>query len=228
MSAPPLSAYPLVEMVGVERCFPGPPPVTALADATLVVGGGEYVAITGPSGSGKSTLLAIMGLLDTATSGLYRLDGIDASSLGEAQRTRLRRDRIGFVFQDFHLMNARTAWENVALGLVYGGVIGARRKQAALASLEAVGLAHRSDALPSTLSGGERQRVAIARALVHSPALVLCDEPTGNLDSETAGNVLDIIDGLHGQGVSVVVITHDPVTAARASRRVSIKDGRIQ
>jgi len=225
---PPTSIDPLVEMVGVGRCFFGPPPVIALADATLTIDSGEYVAINGPSGSGKSTLLSIMGLLDTSTSGIYRLDGIDTTSLREARRTQLRRDRIGFVFQDFHLMNDRTAWENVALGLVYSGITSTRRRRAALASLEAVGLTHRSDAMPSTMSGGERQRVAIARALVGSPALILCDEPTGNLDSETAGNVLDILDELNGQGVSIVVITHDPVTAARASRRISIKDGRIQ
>jgi putative ABC transport system ATP-binding protein len=218
---------PLLTMRHVARRFPGPPEVVALADATLEVARGEHVSIMGPSGSGKSTLLNVMGLLDTPTSGDYTLRGRDTRVLDDAGRTALRRDVIGFVFQDFYLMAGRTAAENVALGLVYAGVGSKERMQAANEALDSVGLSDRADALPGTMSGGERQRVAIARALVNGPDLLLCDEPTGNLDSATAGQVLDIIDRLAAGGVSVVTITHDPITASRADRILYIHDGYV-
>ncbi|MFC4334885.1 ABC transporter ATP-binding protein [Salininema proteolyticum] len=218
----------LIELEDVAMTYPGPPPVEALKRASLRVGEGEYTAIVGPSGSGKSTLLNILGLLDRPTSGAYRLDGSDTSDLGERQVTRLRADRIGFVFQSFHLMPHRTAADNVAMSLVYRGIPRRRRREIAHGKLRQVGLSHRVDALPTTLSGGERQRVAIARALATEPSLLLCDEPTGSLDSETAAGVLDTIDRLHGEGLTVLMITHDPDVAARAGRTVTIRDGVLE
>ncbi|MDR1078946.1 MAG: ABC transporter ATP-binding protein [Propionibacteriaceae bacterium] len=222
-----MTAAPAVRLSQLGRRFPGPPPVDALRDATLMVRVGEHVAIMGPSGSGKSTLLNLIGLLDSASSGVYELDGVDVGGLTARRRTALRRDLIGFVFQDFFLLPARSAWENVALAMVYSGMSAAQRKRRALAALDRVGLSHRYDALPSTLSGGERQRVAIARALSHEPKLLLCDEPTGNLDSVTAGQVMDLIGGLNRLGVTVLTITHDLATAQRASRLLRIVDGRV-
>jgi putative ABC transport system ATP-binding protein len=215
----------LVELNQVGRRFPGPPEVVALASATLNVEQGEYLSIIGPSGSGKSTLLNLIGMLDTPTSGCYRFDGEDVAGFSEAQRTRFRGEQVGFVFQDFYLIGARSATENVCLPLVYAGATAKERVAAAREVLELVGLGHRVDALPTTMSGGERQRVAIARALVHKPRLLLCDEPTGNLDSATTAKILDLIDELRATGVTVITITHDPVTAARADRRVAIRDG---
>ncbi|MER7707805.1 ABC transporter ATP-binding protein [Kitasatospora sp. NPDC097605] len=230
-AAPPAPAEPVIELVRLARSFPGPPPVDALHPTDLTVRQGEYLAVTGPSGSGKSTLLNLLGLLDRPTSGSYRFRGADVGELDEAGRTALRGRRIGFVFQAFHLVPHRTTVENVALARLY--VTHTRRERrerraAAEAVLRRVGLAHRLDAVPTTLSGGERQRVAVARALVNAPDLLLCDEPTGNLDSGTAGTVLDLIDDLHADGVTVIVITHDPGVAARASRRVAILDGRLR
>ncbi|WP_328959231.1 ABC transporter ATP-binding protein [Kitasatospora purpeofusca] len=229
-TAPPPTADPVIELVQLARSFPGPPPVDALHPTDLTVRQGDYLAVTGPSGSGKSTLLNLLGLLDRPTSGIYRFCGTDLRDVDEAGRTALRGRRIGFVFQSFHLVPHRTTVENVALAQLY--VTSTRRERrerrgVAESVLRRVGLAHRLDALPTTLSGGERQRVAVARALVNAPDLLLCDEPTGNLDSGTAGTVLDLIDELHGDGVTVIVITHDPGVAARASRRVAILDGRI-
>ncbi|MCL2315458.1 MAG: ABC transporter ATP-binding protein [Actinomycetia bacterium] len=215
----------LIALSHLGRRFPGPPPVEALRDATFKVAQGEHVAIMGPSGSGKSTLLNLIGLLDRATSGGYEFAGQDVRGLGERQRTALRRDAIGFVFQDFYLMPGRTAWENVALAMVYAGRPGKERRRRALEALERVGLSHRHDALPTTLSGGERQRVAIARALANDPVLLLCDEPTGNLDSATASGVMGLVDSLNRAGMTVITITHDPATARWASRRLSIGDG---
>jgi len=216
----------VVRMEGVGRRFPGPPEVTALAGADVAIRRGEHVSIMGPSGSGKSTLLNIMGLLDAPTTGTYELNGQDVARLRDKERTALRGQSIGFVFQDFHLMNQRTAQENVALGLVYAGYDARSRRDAAAKMLEAVGLGHRVGALPTTMSGGERQRVAIARALVNNPSLLLCDEPTGNLDTHTSAQVMDILEGLHDRGVSVVTITHNPEVAARADRTITIEDGR--
>ncbi|WP_255672333.1 ABC transporter ATP-binding protein [Glycomyces amatae] len=208
--------------------YPGPPPVEALKPVALRVEDGEYVAIVGPSGSGKSTLLNLLGLLDAPTEGTYWLDGHDTSKMKEARRTQLRADKIGFIFQAFHLMAHRTATENVAMSLVYQGVPRRKRRQVAREKLELVGLGHRLDALPTTLSGGERQRVAIARALAAEPSLLLCDEPTGNLDSQTADAVLATIDELHAAGLTILMITHDHDVAERAQRAVTIRDGRLR
>jgi putative ABC transport system ATP-binding protein len=216
---------PVVELRSVSRAHPGPPPVTALARASLVVGRGEYVAVTGRSGSGKSTLLHLLGLLDRPSSGAYALDGVDTTDLDDAERTALRGSRIGFVFQAFHLMAHRSARENVEVALLYRGVPRRQRPARAAEALARVGLAHRMDALPNVLSGGERQRVAIARAVVTEPALLLADEPTGNLDSATAQSVLALFDELHGAGLTLVVVTHDADVAGRAHRRVTMVDG---
>lgn len=216
---------PVVRFEGVGLTYPGPPPVVALRPADLTVQPGEYVTVVGPSGSGKSTFLNIVGLLDRPTAGRYELDGIDVSTLSEGERSALRGRRIGFVFQSFHLLPYRSAVENVALAQLYTGPPAAHRAEAALAGLARVGLAHRAHALPSMLSGGERQRVAIARALVNQPSMLLCDEPTGNLDSTTAGRVLELLDEVHAAGFTVVVITHDSQVAARGQRQVTIRDG---
>ncbi|MCC9309338.1 ABC transporter ATP-binding protein [Kitasatospora sp. RB6PN24] len=216
-----------MELSGLARRFPGPPPVTALQPTDLVVRRNDYLAITGPSGSGKSTLLHLLGLLDTPSAGRYLLDGIDTGPLSDPDRAALRGRRIGFVFQAFHLLPHRTALENVQLALTYHQVPRAERRPRALAALERLGLAHRTDALPTTLSGGERQRVAIARALVNRPGLLLCDEPTGDLDSANARAVLDEFDVLHAQGLTLLVITHDPTVAGRAGRHVAMRDGRL-
>nr|WP_246039447.1 ABC transporter ATP-binding protein [Glycomyces buryatensis] len=217
----------IIELDGVGMTYPGPPPVEALKPVHLRVEAGEYVAIVGPSGSGKSTLLNLLGLLDAPTDGTYFLDGHDTSTMKEAKRTKLRADKIGFIFQAFHLMAHRTATENVAMSLVYKGVPRRRRREIAREKLELVGLGHRMDALPTTLSGGERQRVAIARALAAEPSLLLCDEPTGNLDSKTAEAVLATIDELHSQGLTILMITHDHEVAERAQRAVTIRDGQL-
>ncbi|WSF37321.1 ABC transporter ATP-binding protein [Streptomyces sp. NBC_01351] len=215
----------MIALSGVGRTHPGKPPVVALHPSDLTVRRGEYLAITGPSGSGKSTLLYLLGLLDTPTAGRYELDGIDTGALHDRDRSTLRGRRIGFVFQSFHLLAHRTAEENVVLAQIYNRAPARTRRAAALAALRQVGLGHRTDALPGTMSGGERQRVAIARALVNRPSLLLCDEPTGNLDSANAEAVLAQFDELHAQGFTLVVITHDPAVAARAGRRVAIRDG---
>jgi putative ABC transport system ATP-binding protein len=225
--AAPAADVPVIRMRGAGRTYPGPPPVRALHDVDLVVEAGEYVAVTGPSGAGKSTLLNLLGLLDRLSEGTFELDGIDVSGLPEGGRSALRGARIGFVFQSFHLLPHRTAAENVMLAQVYSHRPHASRAGAAAAALTRVGLAHRMHALPTTLSGGERQRVAIARAVVNMPRLLLCDEPTGNLDSAATGAVLDLIGSLNGLGLTVIVITHNPSVAARTRRAISILDGRI-
>ena len=219
---------PVIQTRGLAKVHPGPPQVRALGPVDLTVWAGEYLAVLGPSGSGKSTLLSILGMLDVPSGGDYLLDEVSTGGLAERERTALRGCRIGFVFQDFQLLKHYTAAENVALGLLYTGVSAPLRLSAALAALDRVGLGVRADAPASTLSGGEQQRVAIARALVGEPAILLCDEPTGNLDSATASAVLDLIDELHAQGVTVIMITHDPATAARAQRRVTLRDGRLR
>jgi putative ABC transport system ATP-binding protein len=216
---------PVVEMTGVGRVYPGPPRVEAVRDVDLSVGQGEYLSIIGPSGSGKSTLLHLLGLLDRPSHGTYRLDGVDVGTLSERRRTRVRGERIGFVFQAFHLLPHRTVLENVELAMIYLRVPRKERTARATATLERVGLGHRLDFDPITLSGGERQRVAIARALVAQPSLLLADEPTGNLDSGNAASVLDLFDELHAEGLTLAVITHDDGVSARAQRRVRIVDG---
>ncbi|MFF7898421.1 MULTISPECIES: ATP-binding cassette domain-containing protein [unclassified Streptomyces] len=216
---------PVIEMRRTALTYPGPPPVTALRPCDLTVQQGEFVTVVGPSGSGKSTFLNIVGLLDFPTEGTYLLDGIDTGRLKDGARSALRGRRIGFVFQAFHLLPHRTALENVQLALVYQRVPRKERAARARETLAGVGLGHRVDALPTRLSGGERQRVAIARALAGRPSLLLCDEPTGNLDTSTAAQVLDLLEELNARGVTLVVITHDPAVAARGTRTLRIRDG---
>ncbi|GAA4234368.1 ABC transporter ATP-binding protein [Actinomadura meridiana] len=218
---------PVIEFTRIGRTYPGPPPVTALKGVNLVVRRGEYVSVVGPSGSGKSTFLNLIGMLDRPTTGTYRFDGIETSGLREKQRTALRGRRIGFVFQAFHLLPHRNAAENVMLSQLYVGVNRKERRRHATAMLDKVGLSHRATALTSQMSGGERQRVAIARALVNEPSLLLCDEPTGNLDSKTAHEVMSLIESLHASGLTVLLVTHDESLAARALRTVMIRDGSL-
>ena len=216
---------PLVRIEGVTKTFPGPSPVRVLAHADIEVSAGEFTAIVGRSGSGKSTLLNILGLLDTPTQGQYWLQGEDVSGLDERRRTRLRRRHVSFVFQAFHLSSLHTVLENVELGLLYQGVPRHERRDRAGLALEAVGLGHRRDAPAATLSGGEKQRAAIARAVARRTQLLLCDEPTGNLDSETASAVVDLLAGLARDGIGVVLVTHDRDLAASADSVVTIEDG---
>lgn len=218
---------PVIDLRGLGRTFPGSPPVEALRSVDLRVEAGEYVSIVGPSGSGKSTLLHILGLLDRPTSGDYLLDGIPTGTAPEAARSRMRGGRIGFVFQSFHLLPHRTVLDNVMLATLYSGVPRAERKKRALAALDRVHLSHRLGFMPTVLSGGERQRVAVARAVITSPHVLLADEPTGNLDSENSAGVLDLFDELHADGLTLVVITHDPLVSQRAQRRVRIADGTL-
>jgi putative ABC transport system ATP-binding protein len=225
-SEPPAELREVVATVeGLSRVFPGPPAVTALQPCSFQIRRGEYVAVTGASGSGKTTLLSLLGLLDVPTAGRYVLDGIDTASLSDRRRSAVRARRVGFVFQAFHLLGYRNVVDNVEMGLLYQGVPKHRRRERALAIIDHVGLASRRDALCSVLSGGEKQRVAIARTLVREPALVLCDEPTGNLDTATAAQVLGLLDELHAQGLTIVMITHDPAIARLAERNLVISDG---
>lgn len=214
-----------VVLEDICRIYPGPPSVEALRSVTLSIRSGEFVAIMGRSGSGKSTLLNILGLLDRPSSGHYLLEGEETSSLTERQRTRKRAGGIGFVFQDSCLIDHLTATENVAVGLLYCGVAARERAVRSGSVLEQVELGHRASAFASQLSGGERQRVAIARALAPSPTMLLCDEPTGNLDSATSDSILDLLQSLNDRGVTVVVITHDPLVGERANRIIRINDG---
>ena len=216
---------PVVELDGAARTFPGTPPVEALKPTDLIIDRGDYIGIVGPSGSGKSTLLHLLGLLDTPSSGIYRLDGIDIASLTDGERAGVRSARIGFVFQSFHLLAHRSTVENVMLAEIYRPNSRKGRRERAVAALEMVGLGHRLDSFPTTLSGGERQRVAVARALVGKPSLLLADEPTGNLDSKTSAQILDLFDDLHQQGITLAIITHDDDVSERAKRRVQIMDG---
>ena len=218
-------SVPVVELDGAARVFDGTPPVDALKPTNLVINQGDYIGIVGPSGSGKSTLLHLLGLLDTPSAGVYRLDGIDIASLSDGERAGVRSARIGFVFQSFHLLPHRSNVENVMLAEIYRPDSRKQRRERAVAALEMVGLGHRLDAFPTTLSGGERQRVAVARALVGKPSLLLADEPTGNLDSKTSAQILDLFDDLHRQGLTLAIITHDDDVSERAQRRVQIKDG---
>jgi macrolide transport system ATP-binding/permease protein len=217
----------VLELSKVCKDFEIDPVVTALVDIDLVLDRGDWLAITGPSGSGKSTLLNIIGCLDRPTSGSFRFDGIETTTLTESERAGLRSQRIGFVFQSFHLLPYRTVLENVMLAEIYRGHAQQGRRQRALQAIKRVGLAHRADFLPMKLSGGERQRAAIARAIVGNPSLLLCDEPTGNLDSTNSANVLDIFEELNREGLTLVVVTHDPEVARRSARQVHIIDGRL-
>jgi ABC-type lipoprotein export system ATPase subunit len=218
---------PVVELRGISRTFDRDPPVHALRGVDLTIYRGEWLAVVGPSGSGKSTLLNVLGLLDRQTEGTYRFDGVDVNELDDLARAGLRGRRIGFVFQAFHLLPHRTVLENVMLAELYVGAPRHGRRERALLALERVGLLDRAYFLPTRLSGGQRQRAAIARSLMANPSLLLCDEPTGNLDSKSAANVLDILGELSGSGLTLVVITHDEHVAARADRRVRIVDGQL-
>ncbi len=216
---------PVIDLRDVGKRFESEPPVDALVDVNLTVQQGEWVAVVGPSGSGKSTLLNIIGCLDVHTSGSYRFDGIEVSDLTDKQRAGLRSRGIGFVFQSFHLLGQRSVIDNVMLADVYRKAPREDRRARADTALEQVGLSHRSQFLPTRLSGGERQRVAIARALMGSPRLLLCDEPTGNLDSTTTASVLDLMAALNLDGITIVMITHEADVANRAGRHVRITDG---
>ncbi len=218
----------LVVLDRVGKSYPPPTSVDALIDVSLRIATGETVAITGPSGSGKSTLLNILGTLEKPTGGSVTIDGIDASTLGDDALSALRANRIGFVFQQFHLLRHLSVLENVATGLLYRGAAAKERRSAARDALERVGLVERADHRPAQLSGGEQQRAAIARAIVGSPAIVLADEPTGNLDSASGESVIELLRGLAGPHTTVVVITHDARVASSMQRRVVLRDGRIR
>lgn len=218
---------PVLELDAVTKTYPSRPPVTALHGVSLTIREGEMVAVVGRSGSGKTTLLHLMGTLDRPTSGVVRITGIDVATLGDKKLSALRGQRIGFVFQQFFLAEHATILDNVADGLLYGGVRVGERRQRALEALELVGLGERPHARPTQLSGGQRQRVAIARALVGRPAIVLADEPTGNLDSGTGRAILALLHDLHALGTTIVVITHDHEVAAQMPRQVEIRDGHI-
>ena len=218
---------PVLDIDDVTKTYPGEPPVHALRGVNLTIHQGELVAIVGPSGSGKTTLLQLMGTLDRPTSGRVRITGLDVATMADEDVAYLRATRIGFVFQQFFLAEHATVLDNVADGLLYAGIPLRERRRRSLDALELVGLAERPHARPTQLSGGQRQRVAIARALVGEPAIVLADEPTGNLDQATGHAILGLIDQLHRAGSTIVVITHDHAIAGRMPRRVEILDGQI-
>ena len=225
---PDAAASPILRLVDVGKMYAtGSVQVEALHGVSMEVASGEYVAIMGPSGSGKSTLMHILGCLDVPTSGSYHLAGEDVSTMDEDALAHVRNRQIGFVFQQFNLLASLPAWRNVELPLCYSGVGRAERKKRAVEALERVGLSDRIDHRPGELSGGQQQRVAVARALVTDPALILADEPTGNLDSHSTADVLRLLDELHDQGRTIVLITHEHDVAESAQRIVRILDGQI-
>lgn len=220
----------VAEFQSVEKAYHkggDAPPVYALRDVSLAIHGGQYVAIMGPSGSGKSTMMNIIGCLDRPTGGRYLLDGQDVSAMNDTELSRARGRRIGFVFQAFNLIPQLTVLGNVEVPLFYQGVPAARRRELAEAAIARVGLAERGHHRPAQLSGGQQQRTAIARALVSSPTFLLADEPTGNLDSATGQNILELFDELHDQGLTIIVVTHDDHVATRCGRVIRLLDGRV-
>lgn len=222
------SPDPILRVSHIDRTFTvGDDEVRALVDVSEEVSPGEHVAIMGPSGSGKSTLLNILGCLDRPTSGSYELEGREVASLSPRELTEVRRHRIGFVFQFFHLIHRSTAAENVELPLIFASVSRRERRERVAEAIAAVGLTDRADHTPDQLSGGERQRIALARATIMGPAILLADEPTGNLDSRSGGAVLDLLDDLNAQGLTLLVVTHDPRVARRADRIIVLVDGKI-
>ncbi|GCE77515.1 ABC transporter ATP-binding protein [Cellulomonas biazotea] len=226
---PAATPEPVIELTGVRKTYrTGTVEFEALRGVDLRIDAGEYVAVMGPSGSGKSTLMNVLGCLDVATQGTYRLAGEDVGELDETDLADIRNRRIGFVFQQFHLLPSLSAWRNVELPLVYGHVPAAERRARAVAAMERVGLGDRLDNRPGELSGGQQQRVAVARALVGEPALLLADEPTGNLDSVSTRDVLALFDELHAQGRTIVLITHEEDVARRAQRVVRVFDGLVR
>jgi len=217
-----------IELTAVERVFQlGDSQVHALRAVDLSIAAGEYVAVMGPSGSGKSTLLNILGLLDRPNAGTYRLEGRDVTTLAPQEQARVRSQRIGFVFQSFHLVPRLTAAENVALPLMLAGIGAKERNARVMRALQDYGIADRAEHRPDQLSGGQRQRVAIARSTIMQPALILADEPTGNLDRATGDDVVHLLEALNARGVTLIVVTHDPAIGARARRRVAMEDGVI-
>jgi putative ABC transport system ATP-binding protein len=222
-----MSAATVLELDGVTKVYGEDPPVAALRGVSFSIRRGELVAIVGPSGSGKSTLLHVIGTLERPTSGLVRIGGLDAAKLDDRELSQLRAREIGFVFQQFFLAEHSTLLDNVADGLLYAGVAAGERRERAADALSAVGLGERLKARPTQLSGGERQRVAIARALVGAPAIVLADEPTGNLDSANGEQIVALIEELNRQGATIVVITHEHAVAERCPRQIRVLDGQV-
>ena len=220
-----VTSHPVLSLRSVTKTYPGSPPVEALRGVDLSVERGELAAIVGPSGSGKTTLLHIMGALDRPSGGTVEIDGHELSGLPDRRLSGLRALKLGFVFQEFFLIEGISALDNVAQGVLYRGLPVAARSRRARSALERVGLDHRVEHVPSRLSGGERQRVAIARAIVGDPAVVFADEPTGNLDSATSSAIMDLFVELNRAGSTIVVITHDPEISSRLPRQVSIRDG---
>ncbi len=218
----------LIELVDIARYYTmGDERIAALDGVSFAIDRGEMVAIVGSSGSGKSTLLNILGCLDTPSAGEYRLDGADVQSLSDDDRARVRNRQIGFVFQSFQLLHRATALKNVALPLVYRGIPARERDRRAAAALTRVGLGQRMRHRPFQLSGGQRQRTAIARALVTEPSLLLCDEPTGNLDSATTEDIMALFHQLHAEGNTIIIVTHEPEIAARCPRAIRVLDGKV-
>ncbi|MEI8169229.1 MAG: ABC transporter ATP-binding protein [Rhodoferax sp.] len=218
-----------IEIAGVERVFHlGDSEVHALRNLNLTIAAGDYVAVMGPSGSGKSTLLNLLGLLDRPNTGIYRLEGRDVTTLSADEQAQVRSERIGFVFQSFHLVPRLSAAENIALPMVLAGLAPAQRNARVAQALKDYGLENRADHRPDELSGGQRQRVAIARATIMQPAVILADEPTGNLDRSTGEEVVRLLEGLNAQGVTLIMVTHDAALGARARRQLLMEDGAIR
>ncbi len=220
---------PIIQLEGIRRIFPmGDETVEALKGIDLTIHEKEFVAIMGTSGSGKSTLMHIMGLLDSLSEGRYNLDGEDVSAISRDKRAEIRNQKIGFIFQSFNLLSRSSALENVELPMLYRRPAISGRREKALKALEMVGLENRSDHEPRQLSGGQQQRVAIARALVNEPPIILADEPTGNLDSRTGDDILGLLTSLNEQGITIIIVTHDPDIGGKAKRRIVLRDGNIE